>query len=62
MVFLPAPPPVPACTVEDASSGPVPCVWLGSEDGNGAGLSFRVFANGNFKYITVRQAKRLRGI
>lgn len=35
--------PIPVCAVEDASSGPVPCVWIASILGNQEGHSFRVF-------------------
>ena len=28
------------CTYEDASAGPLPCLWDASTEGNGVGLSF----------------------
>lgn len=60
---------LPPCAVEDASSGPTPCVWLASEFGNGVGHSFRVFkavdpesGDHKFKYISDASARRLLGI
>lgn len=33
---------LPACEVEDASSGPIPCAWDAGSAGNGRGHSFWV--------------------
>lgn len=52
---------LPACTIEDASSGPVPCVWFAPAMGNGKGHSFRVYRDGRVKYITDRRAFALIG-
>jgi hypothetical protein len=38
-------PALPACAVEDASSGPIPCRWDASTSGNGVGHSFTVTRN-----------------
>jgi len=53
--------PIAPCAVEDASSGPVPCVWLATEFGNQEGRSFRVYSNHHFKYISHKAARRLLG-
>lgn len=37
-----APQGLPACEVEDASSGPIPCLWDAASAGNGQGHSFWV--------------------
>lgn len=65
---------LPPCAVEDASSGPVPCVWLAVGPGhqgtvgpvNDGGHSFRVFkridprtGNHAYKWITHRRAYQL---
>lgn len=52
---------LPPCAVEDASSGPVPCVWFAPSMGNGRGHSFRVYRDGHFKFITDRRAFQLIG-
>jgi hypothetical protein len=52
---------LPVCAVEDASYGPVPCVWPAFATGNGTGHSFRVYRDGHFKYITDRRAFELVG-
>lgn len=52
---------LPLCAVEDASSGPVPCVWVAFAQGNGTGHSFRVYRDGRFKYISDRRAYALAG-
>lgn len=53
---------LPHCAVEDASRGPVPCVWYAKGRGNQEGNSFRVYANGNFKYIPHHRARYLLGL
>lgn len=56
---------LPACTSEDGSFGPKPCVWLAvvTHDmpavGNGSGDSFRVYRSGRIKTITDRRAYQL---
>lgn len=52
---------LPVCTVEDASSGPVPCVWPAFAVGNDEGRSFRVYRDGRVKYISDRRAFELVG-
>lgn len=59
---------LPLCSVEDASSGPVPCVWVGFYQGNGEGRSFRVYkrldpvtGDHAFNYISNSRAFELAG-
>ena len=42
--------PLPACAVEDGSTGPVPCAWDAREHGNGQGLSFIIHTDGSITY------------
>lgn len=41
---------IPACEVEDGSSGPVPCRWQADEAGNGIGLSFTITEPNHYLY------------
>ena len=43
---------LPACEVEDASSGPVPCVWDGRTQGNGEGDRILHWTDGAFYNLT----------
>jgi hypothetical protein len=52
---------LPVCSVEDASSGPVPCVWPAFAAGNNEGRSFRVYRDGHFKHISDARAFELVG-
>lgn len=40
-----APGELPACAVEDGSSGPLPCMWDASKQGNGEGMSYIVLTH-----------------
>lgn len=42
--------PLPACAVEDGSSGPIPCRWQADVAGNGIGESFTITAPDVYVY------------
>lgn len=41
---------IPACEVEDGSSGPIPCRWQADEAGNGTGVSFTITEPNHYLY------------
>jgi hypothetical protein len=46
---------------ECAEEGDNGCVWIGSEDGNGVGLSYYASPEGDVHYVTADRARELRG-
>jgi hypothetical protein len=46
---------------ECAEEGDNGCVWIGSEDGNGVGLSYYAEPDGTLHYVTAERARSIRG-
>lgn len=54
---------LPACASDENTGEPQhPCVWVGTVDGNGVGLSFRIYRDGRLKYVSDARARELRGL